>query len=213
MLRSFVLAAFVLGAVAGAWGQEKTQPGTHRRFDTVASSPEPDVYVPLTQRDRLNHYARTTYGPATLLALPVQAAFTQATDVVPEWGHGASGYGKQLGLTVLNLVAQNTIEYGAAAAIGEDNTYYRCRCTGLLPRVGHALVTPLTARNREGHRRFSFSRVLGAYGGGMLNVPVLPSRYNYKGDGLRQGNWNYSLNFPVALFREFWPELSGKFHH
>jgi hypothetical protein len=213
MLRSFVFVVFGLSAAACAWTQEKTQPGTHRHFDIVASSPEPDVYTPLTQRDRFNHYVSTTYGLPTLIAQPFQAAFTQATDVVPEWGKGASGYGKQLGLTVLNLVAQNTIEYGAAAAIGEDNAYYRCKCTGLLPRAGHALVTPLTARNREGHRRFSFSRLLGAYGGGMLNVPVLPSRYNYKGDGLRQGNWNYGLNFPVALFREFWPELTAKFHH
>src|SRR5260370_40637617 len=116
MLRSFVFVVFSLSA-ACAWAQQKTQPGTHRHFDIVASSPEPDVSTPLTQRDRFNHYVSTTYGLPTLLAPPIQAAFTQATDVVPEWGHGASGYGKQLGLTVLNLVAQNTIEYGAAAAI------------------------------------------------------------------------------------------------
>src|ERR1700732_4886273 len=148
VLKSFVFVILSLSAAACAWSQAKTQPGTHRRFDVVASSEEPDVYVPLTQRDRFNHYASTTYGLPTLVAQPFQAAFTQATDVVPEWGHGASGYGKQLGLTVLNLVAQNTIEYGAAAVIGEDNTYYRCKCTGFFPRAGHALITPLTARNR-----------------------------------------------------------------
>ncbi|MDP8983346.1 MAG: hypothetical protein M3O35_22450 [Acidobacteriota bacterium] len=209
MLKSLAVVALAVGC---AFAQQKTQPGTHRSFDTVASSPEPDVYVPLTQRDRLNHYARTTFGPATLLAQPIQAAFTMATDVVPEWGKSGTGYGKQLGLTVLNLVASNTIEYGAAAALGEDNTYYRCKCSGFFPRTGHALFSPLTARNNQGHKRFSLSRVLGAYGGGMLNVPVMPARYNYKGDGLRQGNWNYGLNFPIAIFREFWPELTGKFH-
>src|SRR5258708_32254590 len=109
MLRSFAFVIFVLSTAACAWPQAKTQPGTHRRFDIVASSPEPDVYTPLTQRDRFNHYVSTTYGLPTLVAQPFQAAFTQATDVVPQWGNGGSGYGKQLGLTVLNLVAQNTI--------------------------------------------------------------------------------------------------------
>src|ERR1700687_607248 len=59
----------------------------------------------------------------------------------------------------------------------------------------------------------NISRFLAAYGGGLVTVPVLPSRFNYKGDGLRQGNYNYAFNFPVAIFREFWPDVSSKFHH
>ena len=68
-----------------AWTQAPPQPVRSRTFDAGASSPEPDVYVPLTQRDRLAHYAQTTFGPPTLLVQPFLAAFTYATDPVPEW--------------------------------------------------------------------------------------------------------------------------------
>ena len=64
---------------------------------------------------------------------------------------------------MLNTVSQNTIEYGVAAALGEDNTYYRCKCTGFWRRTGHAFASPLVARNNAGHKRPSIGYIIGAF--------------------------------------------------
>ena len=69
--------------------------------------------------------------------------------------------------------------------------YYRCECKGVLPRLGHAVISTLTARRGEdGHRVFSFPALVAPYAGTMTAVyGWYPRRYGAK-DALRMGNYN-----------------------
>jgi hypothetical protein len=183
------------------------QSGSDRRLDITGATAEPAVYTPLTATDRWRHLSDSTLSPTEFGVNMISAAVSHEIGSVPEWGHGAEGYGRRLGWTVLNDVAQSSIESGAAAALHEDNTYYRCSCSGLWRRTAHALVSQVTARRPDGTRSFSFSRPIGAYAGAMVATSVLPQRFTATGDGIRYGTWNYALGFPLNLFREFWPEI------
>ena len=68
--------------------------------------------------------------------------------------------------------------------------YYRCQCKGVFPRLRHAVISTLTARQGDdGHRVFSFPSLIAPYAGTMTAVYAwYPDRYNYK-DAFRMGNY------------------------
>ena len=81
-----------------------------------------------------------------------------------------------------------TTRYALAEAFKEDTLYYRCECTGLFPRLKHAVISTLTARRGEdGHRVFSVPALVAPYAGSMAAVyGWYPGRYGAK-DALPDG--------------------------
>jgi hypothetical protein len=69
--------------------------------------------------------------------------------------------------------------------------YYRCECKGVFPRLGHAVISTLTARRGEdGHRVFSLPALVAPYAGTMTAVyGWYPGRYDDK-DAFRMGNYS-----------------------
>jgi hypothetical protein len=83
-----------------------------------------------------------------------------------------------------------TTRYGLAQAFKEDTLYYRCECTGVFPRLRHAVISTLASRRGEdGHRVFSVRALIAPYAGTMTAVYAwYPGRYDGK-DALRMGNY------------------------
>ena len=42
-----------------------------------------------------------------------------------------------------------TTRYALAEAFHEDTLYYRCDCHGIFPRLGHAVISTVTARHGQ----------------------------------------------------------------
>lgn len=179
----------------------------NRQPDITGALAEPAVYTPPTPARRWLSLYNDAFSPSALAIGVAAAGFKHAVDAVPEWGHGAEGYGRRLGWVTLNGVAQATIEAGVAAALHEDTGYYRCTCSGFWRRSAYALESQVTARRPDGTRSFSFSRPAGAYGGALVAASLLPKRFTLAGDGIRDGTLNYAVGFPVNLLREFWPDI------
>jgi hypothetical protein len=91
-----------------------------------------------------------------------------------------------------------------AEALKEDTLYYRCECTGVLPRLRHAVMSTFTARRGEdGHRVFSIPAVVAPYAGTMTAVYAwYPGRYDAM-DGLRMGNYNLLVYMAGNIALEF----------
>jgi len=119
-------------------------------------------------------------------------------DWQPEWKQGAAGYGRRFGSDFGIAAVSTTTRYALAQAFKEDTLYYRCECTGLSRRLGHAVISTLIARRGDdGHRVFSFPALIGPYAASMTAVYAwYPSRYNGK-DALRMGNYTM-LGYVVA---------------
>jgi hypothetical protein len=119
------------------------------------------------------------------------AAVNQRERTPPEWGQGAAPYGQRFGSDLAIAAVTTTTRYALAEAFREDTVYYRCECKGLFRRLGHALISTVTARRGEdGHRRLSFPALGAPYAGTMTAVYAwYPERYGPK-DALRMGNYN-----------------------
>jgi len=151
-------------------------------------------YTRPTQKTKLHNYLFDAFGPYPIVGAALAAGVSQASNGIPEWGQGSAGYGKRFASDFGIAAVATTTRYALSEAFRQDALYYRCECTGVFPRLRHAVVSTLTARRGEdGHRVFSVPALVAPYVGTMTAVyGWYPGRYDAK-DALRLGN--YSLLF------------------
>ncbi len=159
-----------------------------------ASAPQPQsdlTYERPTQKIKLHNYLFDAFGPYPIVGAAFAAGINQAYNTPPEWHQGAEGYGKRIGSDFAIAGVSTTTRYALAEAFHEDTLYYRCECKGVLPRLGHAVISTFIARRGDdGHRVFSFPALVGPYAGTMTAVyGWYPGRYNAK-DAFRMGNYS-----------------------
>jgi hypothetical protein len=162
--------------------------------DTVVATTPPQLeltYVRPTQKIKLHNYLFDAFGPYSIVGAAVAAGINQADNTPPEWKQGAEGYGKRVASNFGIAGVSITTRYALSEAFKEDSMYYRCECTGIFPRLGHAVISTFTARRgADGHRVFSFPAVVAPYAGTMTAVYAwYPGRYNAS-DGFRMGNYS-----------------------
>jgi hypothetical protein len=155
-------------------------------------SPAPDLaYTRPAQATKLTNYLFDSFGPYPIVGAALVASVNQVYNTPPEWKQGAEGYGKRFASNFGIAAVSTTTRYALAQAFREDTLYYRCECKGVLPRLGHALISTVTARRGDdGHREFSVPSVVAPYAGTMTAIYAwYPDRFGAK-DGLRMGNYN-----------------------
>ncbi len=157
-----------------------------------------------TEKDKLRGYIFDTFGPYPIISAVATAGIQQARNKPPDWGQGWDAYGVRVASNFgVNLVTQTT-RYGLAEIFREDTLYYRCECTGIGRRLGHALISTVTARRGEdGHRTFSFSALAAPYAGTEAAALLwYPSRFDAS-DGFRMGNINLAVQAAINVANEF----------
>ncbi|MGA1984427.1 MAG: hypothetical protein ABSG84_18405 [Acidobacteriaceae bacterium] len=149
------------------------------------------TYTQPTQTTKLHNYLFDTFGPYPFAVVAVTAGIDQFDNSPPEWGGSVEGYGKRFGSDFGIETVSTTTRYALSEALGQDPLYYRCECNGVIPRLGHAVVSTFTARTGEGGRRmFSFPALVGPYAGSFTAVYAwYPNRYGAK-DAFRIGNYS-----------------------
>jgi hypothetical protein len=148
-------------------------------------------YIRPTPKARLHNYFFDAFGPTPILGSAIAAGISQEGNGIPEWGQGAEGYGKRFGSDLGIAAISTTTRFALSEALGQDAIYYRCECRGVFPRLGHALISTVTARRgADGHRVFSLPALVGPYAGTMTAVYAwYPNRYGAM-DAFRMGNYN-----------------------
>jgi hypothetical protein len=171
---------------------------------TTTPTPIDVIYVRPTQATMFKNYAFDAFGPYTILGAGVSAGINQAGNAPPEWGQGMAGYGRRFGSNFGIAVAGTSTRYALAEAFKEDTLYYRCECTGVFPRLRHAMLSTWTGRRGEdGHRVFSFPALVSPYAGTMTAVyGWYPSRFGAK-DAFRMGNYGMLAYMGENISLEF----------
>jgi hypothetical protein len=161
------------------------------------------TYSPPTEKKKLQLFEFDAFGPYAFATAALGGGVQQATKSPPEWGTGWDGFGMRVASNYGIQLVTTTTRYGMAEILREDAAYYRCECKGFLPRVGHALISTITARHgQDGHTEFSFSGLGSPYAGTMAALAWYPGRYGVK-DGFRMGNYNLAAQAGGNLALEF----------
>lgn len=156
----------------------------------LPATPQPSAYVRPSEKTKLHNYLFDAFGPYPILGAAVAAGINQSSNSPPEWMQGGEGYGKRFGSNFGIAAISTTTRYALAEALREDTLYYPCECKGFAPRLGHALISTLTARTgADGHRVFSVPALVAPYAGTLTAVYAwYPDRYNGM-DAFRMGNY------------------------
>ena len=149
------------------------------------------AYIRPTERTKVSNYTFDAFGPYPVAGAAFAAGINHWSNAPPEWGQGAEGFGKRFGSDFAIAAIGTTTHYGLAEAFREDTLYYRCECSGPLPRLRHAVISTLTGRrSQDGHRVFSISALAAPYAGSMIAVHLwYPDRFDAK-DSFRMGNYS-----------------------
>jgi hypothetical protein len=103
--------------------------------------PKDAAIQPLTGNERFKLYLRQTYTtPGIYVKTALFSIHDQVNETEPDWGDGASGFGKRLGSLHARNIIQNSLTSLGNAAVGFEPRYDRCRCEGAWPRIRHAVV-------------------------------------------------------------------------
>jgi hypothetical protein len=157
-----------------------------------------------TERTKLRNYFFDTFGPYAIAGAAIVGGINMADKTPPEWGQGAKAYGERVGSDFGIAMVTTTTRYALAKAFRENTLYYRCECKGVFRRLGHAVISTVTARyGEDGRRRLSFPALVAPYAGTMTAAyGWYPSRYGVK-DGMRMGNYTLLAFVGGNIAREF----------
>jgi hypothetical protein len=162
------------------------------------------TYFRPSQKTKLRNYFFDAFGPYPIVGAALVAGVNQAYNTPPEWGQGAKAYSERFGSDFGIAVVTTSTRYAMAEAFREDTLYYRCECKGAFRRLGHAVISTVTARRGEdGQRVFSFPALVAPYAGTMTAVyGWYPGRYR-AADALELGSYSLAGFAGENIAREF----------
>lgn len=156
-----------------------------------------------TAKKRFTRYVNNMFGPYALASNAVGAGFGTAFNEPEEWGGTWKGFGRRFASNTGKSVIRNTTVYALDEAFKLDSHFYRSEKRDTKSKIKNALISPFTARNRNGKRVAGFPRIAGTYAASITATETwYPARFDYK-DGLRDGTISFGITAAVNLFKEF----------
>jgi hypothetical protein len=116
---------------------------------------------PLDDQALMKKYVWSTLGPTGLLTSALWAGFDEWTDSPASWTREERGYLQRWASEYGAAAIGSTTKYTVAHFLHEDPSFVRCNCTGVGPRLRHAMTAPFMARTSDGEWVFSPATVAG----------------------------------------------------
>jgi hypothetical protein len=171
--------------------------------NTSAAAPATTTYVFPTSAQMNAYWIRNMLGPTPFLGATLSASWNTWVNLTPdEWGHRA-GWGKRFGTSFLDIGMNQTALVLLSRAMGQDPMYYRCDCSGVGARTGHAIKMSFMSRNRSGDNTFAPAKIVSHFVGPIVTRNTLyPSSFD-SSDGARSGAYYLLGSIGWNIVREF----------
>lgn len=143
-------------------------------------------------------------SPGSYVRSTVSAGFMQLNNTPAEYRQGWGAYGKRVGNSFLTYSLQDSASQAMAAAVGYEIRYIQCKCTKVLPRIGHALAFNFVTYDRNGKKVLNWPSLSGGYLVGMASSAYTPGQ-KWSAGGIRAGNSAIYFGFASSLLQEFTP--------
>jgi hypothetical protein len=169
---------------------------------------------PLTPRGKFRLFYRSALDPMEFVLTGMEAGIDQAENAFPDYGQGASGYGKRFGAAFTDQLSSNLFtNFVYPSLLKEDPRYFRMREGSFKRRLGYALSQVVITHKDSGGRTFNWSNTLGALSSGGLSNAYYPAAD--RGFELTMSRAGISLLYSSlgGLGNEFWPDVARKLRH
>ena len=173
-------------------------------------SPQQSTVVPMDQRERFHQYLEDLSRPSFVIGVAATAGLGQWENSPKEWMQGSEGYSKRLGDAFAQHIMMETMMFGAASTLHEDNRYFPSGKSGFGGRLKYAIASTFLARKDDGNWRLSYSRIGATAGTAFLSRVWQPRSTGTAGDGATSFGISEGTQVGLSVAREFLPRL---FHH
>jgi hypothetical protein len=167
-------------------------------------------YAPLTASERWRRYLVSAFGPGAILRAAAAGGIAQWENTPKEWKQGSEAFGDRFGNSLAEHVIRKTIEAGAAAALHEDNRYFKSTDTGFGKRLKHSVGSVFITHNEAGGEHFAYSRFAGAIGSSFISREWQPRSLDSSGDAAVNFGVTMALDMGWNVFKEFRPHRLGR---
>lgn len=167
--------------------------------------------VPLTASGKFRLFTASATDPFALMGVGLQAAVSQAKNEFPDYGQGASGYGKRFGSSYLDFAISSFMTgYAFPVLLREDPRYFREGSGSFRKRLSHSLASSFVTRTDAGGSRFNYSNTLGAITAGAISNAYYPSSDRGVGLVFSRAAISIAIGTAGAVFAEFGPDIGKK---
>jgi hypothetical protein len=182
---------------------EQSTPGRLAIAGLVAKKP----YEPITGRQRVHWFVRSTAGPESVVAGVLSAGISTATDEPREYGPSWGGFGRRYGIRFTGISTGNAIEAGLGAIWGEDPRYDRAAEGPFGGRVWNAIKLTFVARYPDGHLAPAYARLIAVPGNNLLSNTWRAESETHAGDIAMRTMLGILGRMGANAFVEFWPDV------
>ena len=190
------------------------QTGDADRAAPVATPPPvQSKYKFPTTKAFLHDFLISTFGPEGITREAFGAAKAQLVTTPPEWGQGWGAFGERFASSMGYHMVRMSTQYMVAAALKEDNHYYRLGYGTFQHRALHAALHPARAHHRDGSYALSISSFTGLAAGGIVSRSWLPPSQQGASDIVGSILISYAVSAGFDEAREFLPDLMNKIRH
>ncbi len=173
----------------------------------------PVSYQPITNRQRLNWFVRSTVGPESLTAGLFTAGFGTGLDRPREYGPHWEGYGKRYGMRFTGIATGNAMEAALGSLWGEDPRYFRATGQSVKGRIKNAVVMTFMARQADGTMAPAYARYIGISGNNFLSNTWRADSESGLGDACLRTALGFAGRMGGNAFAEFWPTVTKHLFH
>jgi hypothetical protein len=169
---------------------------------------------PLTPAQKFHLFRKSAFDPVEFGVVGMQAAISQGEDEFPEYGQGASGFGKRYGATLADEVSSSFFtDYFYPVIFKEDPRYFRLGEGSIKHRLGYALKQEVICHTDRGGRSVSWENAFGALTSGAVSNAYYPE--SDRGLGLTMSRSAISAAYGSlgGVVDEFYPDINHWLFH
>jgi hypothetical protein len=206
-------AGFVHTAHAQTPAQTQSEPAGDVAPDAIAPASPADPVVPAPDWTvRRSVFLKKLVGLQAAYETFPGTFSDHARNFPREWGRTWSGFGKRTASQYGQFVLSESIEFGVSALHHEDPRYHRLGDGSYLRRGGHAMAGAVVTQNEQGRPTPALARIAGVYGAWAIAAYAWnpPGQQNAR-KVIFYGSVGLLFKSSSNLFREFWPDVKGKF--
>lgn len=172
-----------------------------------------DSYQPITGRQRLHWFVKSTVGPESLAAGVFSAGIGTAQDRPREYGPHWDGFAERYGMRFTGIATGNAMEAGFGALWGEDPRYFRADGQPVKGRIKNVVVMTFFARRADGDLAPAYARYIGTAGNNFLSNTWRADSESGIGDACLRTALGFAGRMGGNAFAEFWPTLTKHVFH
>jgi hypothetical protein len=182
-------------------------------FTVQAQAPAVSSKPPITASGRLEWFARSSVGPASLAGGVLSAAWGTMLNKPPEYGPHWEGFGDRYGMRLTGVVTGNAIEAGLGAIWGEDPRYPTAAGQPFRARVVQIVKMTFLARSASVGTMPAYARYAGNFGNNFLSNSWRESSEADVPHAFERVGFGFLGRMATNAFKEFWPSARAALRH